>query len=218
LFIHGIYALEVVQNFLDFRIYLPRSVPSDLHRPSVRESDSCSAAAAHIPLRPPNPLQSPIAVDRQYLLVERPSNFATDPLSVAASVVGLLTAAGKMAQLLKGLTDLVDAPGSATAVMTEMNTMTGALQHLSDYLNGALSVPAGREQLVLLEHEAATLVGCVATYSELEAIIDSVHGGAEMGVVDCIKWTLKETEIRDIIQRIQNHKSSLTLMLSILQW
>src|SRR5437762_5808340 len=110
-----------------------------------------------------------------------------EPLSVAASVVGLLTVAGKMVQVLKGLMDLVDAPGLATAVLTEMNAMTGLLSHLSDYLNGAFSVPAGREQLVLLEHVAAILMGCVTTYSELEAIIDSVHGGAEMGVIDRIK-------------------------------
>jgi hypothetical protein len=61
-------------------------------------------------------------------------------------------------------------------------------------------------------------VGCVITYSELEAIIDSVHGGTDMGAIDRLKWTLKETEVQDIIQRIQNHKISLTLMLSILQW
>jgi hypothetical protein len=151
-------------------------------------------------------------------LAHRASNFAMDPLSVAASIAGLLSAAGKMAQLLKGLTALADAPGSAKAALTEMNAMTGALQHLSEYLNGALRVPAGREQLVLLEHVAATLMGCVTTYDELEAIIDNVHGTTEMGAIDRLKWTLKETEIKDIIQRIQNHKISLTLMLSILQW
>jgi hypothetical protein len=74
------------------------------------------------------------------------------------------------------------------------------------------------EQLVSLQHIAAPLVGCVAAYSELEETINSVHAGAKTGVIDGMRWTLKETEIRDIIQRIQNYKSSLTLMLSILQW
>jgi hypothetical protein len=130
----------------------------------------------------------------------------------------LLNAAGKMAQLLKGLTASADALGSAKAVLMEMNAMMGALQYLSEYLNGAIRVPASREQLVLLEHIATTLMGCIITYDELEAIIDSVHGATKMGAIDRLKWTLKETEIRDIIQRIQNHKISLTLMLSILQW
>jgi len=66
-----------------------------------------------------------------------------DPLSVAASVVGLLAAAGKMAQLLTKLTALADAPGSATAVLTEMRDMTTALKHLQGYLNGEISVSAG---------------------------------------------------------------------------
>ena len=71
---------------------------------------------------------------------------------------------------------------------------------------------------ILLEHVAATLIGCVTTYSELEVIIDSVRIDSKMGIFDRIKWTNKEKKICDIIQRIQNHKSSLTLMLMILQW
>lgn len=141
-----------------------------------------------------------------------------EPLSVGASVVGLLAAAGKMTQLLTRVTGLVDAPGSATAVLTEMNNMTGALKHFQDYLDGALSVPDGCEQHVLLEHVAATLVGCVTTYTELEMIIDGVRVDPEMGMFDRIKWAKKEKQVRDIVQRIQNHKSSLTLMLTILQW
>ncbi|KAH0538887.1 hypothetical protein FGG08_004543 [Glutinoglossum americanum] len=140
-----------------------------------------------------------------------------DPLSVAASVVGLLIAAGKMAQSLKQLTSLADAPSSAKAVLTEMSDMAAALEHLQDYLNGTTSVPAGRGQFILLEHVVVTLTGCVTTYSELELIIDSVHVDPEMGAFDRIKWAVKEKEILDIVRRIQNHKSSLTLMLTILQ-
>lgn len=141
-----------------------------------------------------------------------------DPLSVSASVVGILAAAGKMAPLLTKLTALADAPSSAVATLNEISEMTAALRRFQDYLNGTISVPAGCEQYVLLEHVAATLIGSVTTYSELEAIIDSVRVDPETGTFDRIRWTDKENDIRDIVQRIQNHRTSLTLMLTILQW
>ncbi|KAH0541711.1 hypothetical protein FGG08_003803 [Glutinoglossum americanum] len=141
-----------------------------------------------------------------------------DPLSVAASVVGLLLAGGKMAGLLSKMTSLTDAPALARAVLTEMSDISAALRHTQDFLRGAIAVPAERRQYILLEHLVATLTGCVTTYSELEPIVDSLRiGASDMGAFDRVKWSVKENEIRDIVQRLQNHKSSLNLMLTILQ-
>ncbi len=112
-----------------------------------------------------------------------------------------------MAQGLKWLTALAGAPCSTTAVLTEMNAMTEALKHLSDYLNGHSNVPAGCEQLVLLEYVAVTQWECVGTSSELVAIISNVHSDAEKGAIDHPKWTLSETVLCDIIQQIRNHKT-----------
>lgn len=65
---------------------------------------------------------------------------------------------------------------------------------------------------------AVTLTGCVITSSELEVIVNGVRVDPEMGFFDRVKWSIKEHQIKDIVQRIQNHKSSLTLILNILQW
>ena len=49
-------------------------------------------------------------------------------------------------------------------------------------------VPAGRRQHVLLEHLVASLTGCVTTYSELEAIVDSLKiGPSDMGLFDRVR-------------------------------
>lgn len=75
-----------------------------------------------------------------------------------------------------------------------------------------------RRKYILVEHLVATLIGCVITYSELEAIVDNLGiGSSVMRVYDRTRWALKENEIRDILQQLQNHKSSLGLMLTILQ-
>ena len=141
-----------------------------------------------------------------------------DPLSVAASVVGLLAAAGKMAQLLRKLTAMADAPALARVVLAEMNDTTAALSQLQEYLNGTNHVNSDRKKFILLEHVVATLTGAVTTYSELEAIIIAIRIDPAMSAFDRLKWSNKENEIRGIVQRMQNHKNSLTLMLSILQW
>lgn len=40
----------------------------------------------------------------------------------------------------------------------------------------------------------------------------------KVGVFDRAKWLFKEGKVATIVQRLQNHKASFTLMLSILQW
>jgi hypothetical protein len=58
-----------------------------------------------------------------------------DPLSVIASVVGLLAAGAKIASLLSKTASLANAPGSVQAVLTEMREISGALQYLQQFLN-----------------------------------------------------------------------------------
>ncbi|KAH7393718.1 hypothetical protein BKA64DRAFT_95164 [Cadophora sp. MPI-SDFR-AT-0126] len=141
-----------------------------------------------------------------------------DPLSVAASVVGLLAAGAKLASLLSKTASLVDAPSSAQAVLTEMREISAALQYLQQFLNGLMNVPAGRQQYILVEHLEGTLTGCVTTYDELEVFIDELKiDPSDMGVLDRFKWARKEKDVANIVQRLQNHKSSLNLMLTILQ-
>ena len=140
-----------------------------------------------------------------------------DPLSVAASVAGLILAAGKMTSLLTKMTALSDAPNSAQAVLTEMVDMSAALGQIRTVLDGASNIPVEGRRFILLEHVVATLTGCVTTYSELEGIIDSVQIDG-MNTFDRVRWSEKETSVQDIVRRMQNQKSSLILMLSILQW
>ena len=141
-----------------------------------------------------------------------------DPLSVTASVIALLGAGGKIISLLSKVTTIADAPDLATATLVEMTDISTALRHIGDFVNGAIKVPAERQKYILLDHLLATLTGCLTTYSELEAITDSLKiGSSGMSVFDRVKWTVKEASIKTIVQRLQIHKNSLNLMLSITQ-
>ena len=141
-----------------------------------------------------------------------------DPLSVAASVIALLGAGGKIVSLLSKVATIADAPALATVTLMEMTDVSTALRHIGDFVNGAIKVPAERQKYILLDHLLATLTGCLTTYSELEVIIDSLKiGSSGMSVFDRVKWTVKEASIRTIVQRLQIHKNSLNLMLAITQ-
>lgn len=144
-----------------------------------------------------------------------------DPLtaiSVASSVVGLLALGGKIISLLSKITSVNNAPDLARDVKAEMTDISAALRHIQEFLSGEMVVPFQRRHYILVEHVVATLTGCVTTYSELEAIVDNLGIGASvMRVYDRTKWALKENDIRGLLHQLQNHKSSLNLMLTILQ-
>jgi hypothetical protein len=100
-----------------------------------------------------------------------------DPFSaigVVASVAGLLALGGKMVSLLSVMTSVNGAPDLARAVLAEMSDIFTALRRVQDSINGVMAVPARRRKFILVEHLVTTLTGCVAAYSELEAVVDDL--------------------------------------------
>lgn len=155
-----------------------------------------------------------------------PSNFfliteftTMDPLSVSASVVGLLGAGAKITSCLWTFaTNARDAPQLARHLVFEVADITAALGSLQAYVCGQAQAPGERGALILLEHVLTTLTGCVTTFSDLQSLMDQLNLSPDMGTIDKMKWARQESNIAAIVQRLQNHKSSLTLMLTVLQW
>ncbi|KAH7161820.1 hypothetical protein EDB81DRAFT_353461 [Dactylonectria macrodidyma] len=141
-----------------------------------------------------------------------------DPLSVAASVVGLLAAGAKITSFLSNMSIYTsDAVRLVRNLLMEVNGISAAATSLQTYITGRTQVSAERASLILLEHVITTLTGCVTTYSELSDIINDLNVDGDISVLDRLKWTRHESKLTAIAQQLQNHKSSLTLMLSILQ-
>lgn len=142
-----------------------------------------------------------------------------DPLSVSASVVGLLGAGASITSTLFALVSSIrDAPQLAQSLLREMADISAALGSLQIYIRGRAEASAERGALILLEHVLTTLTGCVTTYSDLQRVMDGLNVNPSMGMFDRLKWSREEQKLSLILQRLQNHKSSLTLMLTILQW
>ncbi|KAF3291140.1 hypothetical protein TWF970_000377 [Orbilia oligospora] len=141
-----------------------------------------------------------------------------EALGIAASIVGLLAAGAKLVPWLVNIADKVaDAPDSVKAVSSELKETTIILEQIHIYVLDQQTVTENRRALILLEHISVTLTGFVLTYSDLERHVDFVRPDRQMSVFDRGKWLIKEKEILEVICRLQNHKSSLSMMLNILQ-
>lgn len=142
-----------------------------------------------------------------------------DPLSVSASVVGLLTAGVQITKAVtKTVKGVLNAPELANQILQEIHDITAALGFIQTYLHERAHATTKRKNLILLEHILITLTGCVTTYSDLQTKVDDLETSPGMGFLAKVQWWREESGIGALVGRLQNHKSSLTLMLTILQW
>ena len=141
-----------------------------------------------------------------------------DPLSVSASIIGILGVAAKVSSvLITFVQNTKAAPKLAQTVLAEVNGLSAVLGHLQTYLIGVVSPSKSRASLILVEQVIVTLAECVTTFSELEDLLGTSDYN-DMAVLDRMKWAMKESKVSDIQGRLQSIKSSLTLVLTILQW
>ncbi len=106
-------------------------------------------------------------------------------------------------------------------MLTEVTDTTATLQLIQNLINGGLSIPTEGQQHVALEHLTISLAGCVSTKDELETVCDGLGlvytESGITGLFNRLKWSRQEQKINALIQRLQNHKSSLNLILTIVQ-
>jgi len=148
-----------------------------------------------------------------------------DPLSVMASVVGLLAAAAQVVSALTTVkSSIKDAPRSMDLVLSQVNELAISLSAVHKLLLGINSAPKRRLSLIQVDQLVATLTEAVLTFSELEAMVSSatkmvpLAESPEVSMLDRIKWAWKEDAVSAVIVRMERHKSSISLMLNIVQW
>lgn len=142
-----------------------------------------------------------------------------DPISIAAAVVGLLTAA---ANVSKTLTVIVHSMSSAAKlaqnVLLEVSDISTCLTQLQAFLAGGKVGSRSRATLILVEQVMVLLTSSMKTFSELEEIVESLEPDKSMGLVTKVRWSRKEAAILKLLVRLQESKSSLNLMLTTLTW
>jgi hypothetical protein len=135
------------------------------------------------------------------------------------SVVGLIGAAGKVGSVLLAVKkSLVDAPRLMDQMLSQVKELKISLSAVQSFLDGASSVPRERISLIRVEQLRATLTEAVLTFSELETLVTSIAKDNGLPITARLMYVWKEDAVTSIMLRLERHKSSLSLMLNIVQW
>ena len=144
-----------------------------------------------------------------------------DPLSIMASVVGLLSAAGKVASVLSGAISAVkDAPSFVRSTLSEVESIRAALIALHKFLLRVAEKSCPRASFIQLDPLIATLTDAVLTFAELEKMVVPLERLIRTpGDLSArLKTAWSGDSISTVTGRLQQHKSSLSLMMNIIQW
>lgn len=142
-----------------------------------------------------------------------------DPLSITASILGLLGAAQKVSSLLVTLINHVkEAPRQAEKVLLEVNDISACLAQLQNFLSESMTTPESQAKLLMVDQIIVTLTTCVMTFSELEEIATNLQANRPLRLSTKVRWAMKEQKISRLLLRLQSSKASLNLMLTILTW
>ena len=141
-----------------------------------------------------------------------------DPLSVAASVAGLLSLAGTVYSALDSfISDVRGAPSFARDIQSEVNAFRNLLTALHSFLDSSQFQPQ-RAALIPAEYMVLSCTDAVLLFSEIESVILPLARSSTLKFVDKTLWTRKKSKILKLISRLQWQKSTLSLQLNILKW
>lgn len=141
-----------------------------------------------------------------------------DPLSVVASIIGIIAAAGKVAETLGPLISTVkDTTKSATTIHAEVNNCKIILSALQVLLEDLGSTPRKRRELIQVSQLVTILTDGALIFSELEPLVSQLGTSTEKWSTR-IQWARKKDALEVLTKRLELFKGSINVMLNILQW
>lgn len=142
-----------------------------------------------------------------------------DPLSVAASVVGLLLATAQASQVLTAfIRSVKNAPKLAEHVLLEVSSISASLAQVQGFLTGAKSGSQARTRLIMVDQIIVTLTTSVMTLSELDSILTSLGLNQPQQKWARVAWARQESSLAALLERLKWSKVSLSLILTTLTW
>jgi hypothetical protein len=141
-----------------------------------------------------------------------------DGLSVAASVAGLVQLTAKVVDCISAT---ADASRVARNMLAEVNALHALFDRLQHFILNFEDTIDDQRSMINVHQLVAILTGCVCAFSELDKILENLHTDRVTGLRSLwisAKWALKDQDLHRILGYLQNHKSSLALMLTIITW
>lgn len=141
-------------------------------------------------------------------------------IGIAASISGLISLAGTISVKLYGfLESVADAPASIRASMILMDEMSMVLASIERLISGLTSIRGKRKDMIHVRHLVFIFRDLIQSFSELEATINSLNGGAATkSKINRLRWVMEEKKIATCVQRIEKQKEWLDTILLVLMW
>jgi len=137
-----------------------------------------------------------------------------DILSVSASIAGLLTAAGKTHALLEIISSIRNAPTSIKDTQRETRHTEVALQSLHRFLQH-VDPTNPRLEMIQIDELRVVLADAMMIFSSFEEMLRQLERQARARVA--IRWMKYAKQIEEHLGKLERYKSSLAVMLGILQ-
>lgn len=140
-----------------------------------------------------------------------------EPLSIAASVVGLLGATSKVSKILSTFVNSgKSVPSLAEHVLREVSNISTVFIQLKGFLDDSQSISPSRKKLVMIDQVRVTLAASALTFSELESILMTLNVDNPKQLWARVAWVRHESSLKELLERLQWSKLSLSLMLTTL--
>ena len=98
----------------------------------------------------------------------------------------------------------------------ETISISVCLNQLDAFLSGKQETARSRRALIMIDQVIIIFTDCVAIFSELEQVLETLKVTSPMHTIDRMKWSFKEKTIIKLLNRLQGSKTSLNLLLTIL--
>lgn len=137
-------------------------------------------------------------------------------MEISASVIGLLAIGSQLSSTLHETSRATGAPTVASNLATEVTDFTYTLSKVQQIILGSETFSLSNASQMDIRHLSATLVGSVHTLSELERELSRINIHGTMDFWDRMKWARAEKTFNVLLQRLENHKTTLALILTIM--
>ncbi|KEY73482.1 hypothetical protein S7711_07506 [Stachybotrys chartarum IBT 7711] len=143
-----------------------------------------------------------------------------DPLSIAASVAGLLTLAGGIYSFLSDVIDSIEtAPQAFQRFLSEVSLTQMTLASMSDIITAFLDIPMSRRAMLQLDHLVLAVTSAVLTLSDLELFLSQwpALSRSSISPLTRMRWSRQENKAAKLLERLRETRVALSLVLNVLQ-
>lgn len=144
-----------------------------------------------------------------------------DPLTVTASIVGLIAAATKVVELVQPfVSNTKNAPKLALAIQANVNLVSIVLESLEPFLEDLASPNwANEAACIRVDHVVIPCAEGVLLFSELDSVLVPLESlnNARLQLYQRLLWVSKEKAMASMVDRVQRFLIDLTALLNIFQ-